>query len=140
MGARKAKRPVVYLSYARPDRDIARQLAEKLQQAGARPFFDAMSEVGSLWAADVARWLEQADVIVMLISPEWVASDWAQREFAYALRGDRFAGRVVPVMVRPTVGYPWILDQFNLIKLGKSRQASHLADVVHAVTSAARAA
>lgn len=130
----------IYVSHASADRGIAAQLAEQLEQIGADVWSENKTPVGGNWARETANALERSDVIVMLISPEWVLSDRAQREFAYFFRGDRFAGRIVPVLVRPTTTYPWILDQLNLIKLGKGRHAAHLSDVVQAVTSAARAA
>ena len=140
MSARKTKLPNVYLSYAATERHIAQKLAEELEAAGISTWSDTKIQAGSNWARQIAEALEQADVIVMLISPDWTASRWAQRELEYALRGTRFAGRVVPVMVRPTTKYPWILGEFQMIKLGRGKRGPHLSDVVQAVTSAASAA
>jgi hypothetical protein len=128
------------LSYAHREREIAMRLAEQLGAAGVSVWTPAELTVGDNPAREMSEALEKADVAVVLITPDWVASEWAQREVAYFLRGDRFAGRIVPVLVRPTAGYPWILDSLGIIKLGKGKHRPTLSDVVQAVTSAARAA
>lgn len=116
------------------------RLAARLAAVGAKPWTDAEITPGANWGHEIGNALDRADVIVILLSPDWVASDWAQAEVAFLLRGERFAGRIVPVMIRRTSDYPWILNELPMIKLGKGRQGPRLEDVVRAVTSAAQAA
>ena len=76
----------VFLSYASTDRDIVRQVASGLTNAGIRVWFDEFSlKPGSEWVREIERGLDAADFIVFFISPNSVGSGWAQKELQIAL-------------------------------------------------------
>lgn len=40
-------------------------------------------------------------------------SEWVRKEIDYALMTSRFKGRLIPVQVKQTKDYPWILKKFK---------------------------
>ncbi len=99
----------VFLSYADSERDLARELADRLTGAGVQVWFDEREiAAGENWAEAVQRALEDASALVILLSPAAVQSRWVRREIEYALGSPRFEGRVVPVQVHPTRKAPWM--------------------------------
>ena len=53
--------------------------------------------------------------MVVLLSPDSVSSDWVRREIEYALGDPNYAGRLFPVLVRPTEDVPWILRKLEIL-------------------------
>ena len=92
----------VFLSYARADKETARYIADELKQSGVSPWFD---EWDLAWGDSIVDRIESAvtssDIVLVLLSPASVASDWIQREWSAALSrelNDR-AIRVLPVLI-----------------------------------------
>lgn len=98
----------VFLSYANADREWAKQLADRLHDAGLE-VWNRHDELGAgdNWAAKIGEALEQSDFLVVLLSPDAVESSWVQREIEYALGSKRYDNRLLPVVVRRTDRVPW---------------------------------
>ena len=77
----------VFLSYANPDREIVRRVADGLQAEGIRVWFDEESlKPGSKWVQEIERGLDAADFVAFFISPHSVRKNgWAQQELQIAL-------------------------------------------------------
>ncbi|MET7872591.1 toll/interleukin-1 receptor domain-containing protein [Streptomyces cyaneofuscatus] len=93
---RKVGNPSVFLSYAVQDEPEARRLEQALALTGIDIWTDKMLRAGDQWARVISEALENADVILVLISPSSLASKWVAREWQIALA--RFK-RVIPVLV-----------------------------------------
>jgi hypothetical protein len=108
----------VFLSYGRSDEPLARELRARLSAAGL-DVWDVNREVlpGDNWARAAASALEQADAMVVLISPASLESQSVRREIEYALGSERFEGRLVPVVVRRGAHLPWILRTLRQVEL-----------------------
>lgn len=94
----------VFLSYAREDGTEAEQLAKALEEAGHTVWWDRHIQGGAQFAAEIARALSTADVIVVLWSEASVHSTWVQDEAAEG----RDTGRLVPVLLddsKPPLGF-----------------------------------
>lgn len=114
----------VFISHALADRNAAENIASALKAQGlavTNPVANVAP--GENIALRVGKALEQANAIIVLLSPEAVKSEWVQNEIGYALTSPRIGGRVVPVMVRKTDDVPWILEELNIIE----RQSSFAA-------------
>jgi hypothetical protein len=74
---------------------------------------------GENWASQVGKALESCDVMLCIISPNWVKSEYGQRELEYALGNPRFKGRLIPIVAKPTPAnqIPWILRSNHVLKL-----------------------
>jgi hypothetical protein len=106
----------VFLSYSPADERFAKQLALELTQRGC-DVWDPRAELfaGDNWAEQIGQALKQSKAMVVLLSPDSVNSDWVRREIEYALGDPNYAGRLFPVLVRPTEEVPWILRKLQIL-------------------------
>jgi len=87
-----------FLSYAAPDSAFAEELAGALRKRGVRVFFDRWSVMpGDIWPATIARALESAPNIVILLGQ----SDWRGQQDAVQASLRRIGGRDPSVRVMP---------------------------------------
>lgn len=108
----------VFISHAQADEKLARELSGQLAEAGVKVWL-AEQEVlpGDNLALEVGKALQRSDALVVLLSPESVASKYVRSEITYALASARFQDRVVPVMVKPTRNIPWFLKTLEIISV-----------------------
>lgn len=113
----------VFLSYAKPDEELARRIGDGLSQAGLT-VWDYRREVlpGDLWSEKVTQALRGSDAMVVLLTPDAVHSEQVRWEIEYALGSQAFKNRLIPVIVgspdkiqRDSV--PWILWKLQTINL-----------------------
>jgi len=107
----------VFLSYAHPDRQWAKELATHLTEAHLTvedPARDLLP--GDNWAGKFSRALNKADAFVVLLSPDATESPRIRHEIQYALGSTQFKDRLIPVLIRPTGGIPWILKEMDIIE------------------------
>jgi internalin A len=108
MGMYMDSTPVeLFYSYAHAD-EAYRLTLEKhlklLQRQGViSAWHDRKIMPGALWSEDVHHYLERAHIILLLISPDFIASDYCYDiEMKRALERHRTgSARVVPVALRP---------------------------------------
>ena len=121
----------IFLSYARDDVDAAKQLASCVSDAGHDVWWDSHLHAGSRFAAEIERALKEAEAVVVLWSPNSIASAWVQDEAAEG----RDSGRLVPVTLgsaKPPLGF----RQFQTIDLGAwdgSGSPGNLDDLLDAI-------
>jgi|WetSurMetagenome_2_1015567.scaffolds.fasta_scaffold34969_6 hypothetical protein len=111
----------VFLSYVQEDEHLAKSLLRQLRR-GRHKVWTAHGEVepGENVSLKIGQALEQADAMVILISPDAVKSEWVQREIDYALASSRLEGRVVIVEAKATKHMPWILKTLNPVEIQES--------------------
>jgi hypothetical protein len=96
----------VFVSYAREDEAHLRTLEKHLSLLKRRglveTWHDRMIGAGDEWAARIDEALDLADVVLLLVSPDFIASEYCvDREMARAMeRHDAGEARVVPIFVR----------------------------------------
>ena len=119
-------RTTIFLSHSSADKEFARELSERLSDAGFGVWSDEELLPGDNWAEEIAEALNQSKAMVVLISPEATRSRWINREIEYALANPRFEGRLFTFMVKPTPEdqFPWILRHLNVVKTGDAKEAS----------------
>jgi hypothetical protein len=105
----------VFISHAQSDRPFADRLARVLEEAGHRVWTDREILPGDNWASASGTALENAEVVVALISPEAIRSEFVKREWEYALGRESLENRLVPVEVKPTRAKPWIFEKLNVL-------------------------
>lgn len=104
----------IFLSHARKDAALARQLGERLVAAGFSVWnADEEIELGDNWAKKIGKALENADLMVILFTPKALDSDVLRQDIDFALGSRHFENRVFSVFVgrKPPTGedMPWIL-------------------------------
>ncbi len=105
----------VFLSYAAEDRDWVRELASHLKQSGI-DLWDPATQVlpGDNWALKIGQALEASDAMIVLLSPAASKYEEIRQTVQYALGSERFKDRLIPVMVRSTTRFPWILKDLEM--------------------------
>jgi hypothetical protein len=97
----------VFLSYAHVDSELEKELNEHLgvlrQEHIIETWHDEQIVPGTDWDADIARHLNEADLILLLISSAFLSSTYSYKtEMESAIkRHHAGAARVIPIMVRP---------------------------------------
>ena len=107
------------MSYSHRDDETVRSIlgdVSKNLPIGRFSFWDhTQITPGSNWAAEVAKALERSSAMILFVSPDYLDSQWGQRELDFALTSTRYAGRVIPVLIRRTPDAPWILEHLQYI-------------------------
>lgn len=89
----------IFLSYSRRDETFARRLTGDLAQLDMDVWLDIEDiQPGMQWTAAIQAGLDAADVMILVISPESMASNNVTDEWQYFLDHDR---PVIPVLLRP---------------------------------------
>jgi len=97
----------LFLSYAHEDEALLRKLEVHLsllkRQGLISTWYDRKIIAGTNWAKVIDKQLEQASIILLLVSPDFLASDYCyQSEMRRALqRHQAGLARVIPIAARP---------------------------------------
>jgi hypothetical protein len=104
----RASGPVtVFYSYAHEDARLRHNLENHLallrREGSIRDWSDRDISAGEDWKIAIDNALKTAEVILLLISPDFLASDYAyEKEMKHAIaRHNAGAARVVPIILRP---------------------------------------
>jgi formylglycine-generating enzyme required for sulfatase activity len=87
----------LFISYAHADAGQVKQIADILRVGGHDPWFDHKLLPGQDWQAELLAAITACDEFVYVLTPESVASEWCQWEFAEAVKQGK---PIVPVLLR----------------------------------------
>ena len=104
----------IFLSHARKDSALARQLADRLTRVGFTVWIaDDQIVPGENWAKKIGKALDASELMVVLLTPRALESDSVRQDIEFALSSRKFEGRVFSVFVGSTLeagkDMPWIL-------------------------------
>jgi DNA-binding NarL/FixJ family response regulator len=105
-GATKPKVIRVFYSYAHSDElfrtELEKHLAMLLRQGVIGQWHDREIVAGRRWATSINHNLESADIILLLISPDFISSKYCyEKEMKRALQREQSGNaRVIPIIVR----------------------------------------
>jgi hypothetical protein len=122
-----ADRARIYVSFADEDRSRAMQLVRWLNDSGWRVTADDRHS----FAAD-EHWtptprLELCDVILCVITPRWLASDFCRREYSYCAKRGRFVLPVICELPEVELPLPPALSALPRVDLTQDRMIDYLA-------------
>ncbi len=90
----------IFISYSRKDASFATQLSNTLAQSGIDVWIDLRDiHAGSKWSDSIQQGLDQSQVMILIVSPDSMASENVSDEWQYFLDHKK---PVVPVMLKPT--------------------------------------
>lgn len=104
-----------FISYSRRNTNFAERLARDLTDAGIEVWIDFRQiHAGERWKDEIRRGIERSDVVIAVLSPESVASEWVQFEVLYGREQNKI---ILPVMassslelLRQSETLRWLLD------------------------------
>jgi TIR domain len=115
----------VFLSYAQTDKTLAKRIAAGLKKEGF-DVWEASSEIlpGDNWADKTAKALRESQAMIVLLTPNALASENMLHEIGYAISNKSYKGRLIPVLVGspgsvPENQIPWILQRLQTVRLPK---------------------
>jgi hypothetical protein len=105
-GAKNTNSVQLFYSYAHADSDVREKLDRHLARLRSEKLIDAWVDrrmtAGADFNADIEAALRASQIILLMISSDFIASDYCRKEMTVALEVHRQAGvRVVPVILRP---------------------------------------
>jgi TIR domain len=105
---RATVRPVsLFYSYSHRDERFRRTLESHLsvlRRSGLiTEWHDRMIGAGGDWRGEIDRNLATADIVLLLVSPDFLASDycWGEEMTKALQRHERGEARVIPIILRP---------------------------------------
>jgi hypothetical protein len=112
---------MLFLSHSSRDKAIVRKLANDLEQAGFTVWLDEWSvRIGECIATKIENALRECRFVLLVLSPQSVASDWVNREWKakYWVEVEEGRVRVLPVLVE-TCEVPLLLRTKLHVDLSK---------------------
>jgi hypothetical protein len=103
------------------DERDAGNIRDELRRYGLDVWWDAELPPGKKWAREVSRALERSDAMIVLVSPQAMASDLVRRELEYAITNVNFQSRLFPVIIRPTTALPGYFALLPLFDVTEDR-------------------
>jgi hypothetical protein len=97
----------IYYSYSHKDQKLLEQLVSHLKplemQGLMKGWYDRLIEPGGDWKSQIDQHLNEADLILLLVSPSYLNSDFCvQVEVSLAMERFRMgSARVIPIILRP---------------------------------------
>ncbi len=97
----------IFICYARKDRAFLDELKSHLtllqRQGHILVWHDGDISAGKEWEREIEKYLDTAQIILLLISPDFLASDYCYRkEMKRAMqRHEHSEARVIPIILRP---------------------------------------
>jgi hypothetical protein len=98
----------VFISYSHRDEELKKELEDHLallkHQKKIKPWQDRVIEPGTEWNRQIREALDNADIILLLISPRFIASPFCySQEMERAMMRHRNGdARVIPIILTPT--------------------------------------
>lgn len=134
--------PRVFISYAHDDAAFAERVRKALADRGLEvsdPERDHLP--GDNWAGEVARALERAEAMVVLLTPAAASSPDVKRNIEYALGAKNYSNRLIPVVVGgrehfPAAEMPWIVRRMPWFELDDTEtEPPKVAPIAEAILS-----
>jgi len=102
------QRKHVFLSYCSVERGFALKLAADLKNAGVNLWVDRLDiRPGDDWRRALTNAVDECAALICILSPEYVASVYCQRELG---RADRMGKRIIPILLRDLQDKDWPLE------------------------------
>lgn len=108
----------VYISYSNRDRKLLDQLVTHLEPLVSEGtldiFYDRLLAPGTKWIDELMDRLTEASIVLFLVSPDSLSSEYIERELHSALSHQE-SKRIIPVLLRPCDWFSSPLSKFTAL-------------------------
>jgi formylglycine-generating enzyme required for sulfatase activity len=123
----------VFISYAREDEAFAQRLNTDLQRRGIATWIDELGiRGGDDWPTRIATALAGCKAVLVVVSPDSMASRWVQRELSFA---DAEGKRILPLIHRQCEQPRWFRLRFGNVQWVDFSEGSYEANLAELLTS-----
>ena len=113
----------VFISYSSRDAEFATKVAEALEENGIDVWIDRKVQVGDDWRLVIEEALQNADSVLILMSPSALNSPYIAREYQYALSQPDKPLYVASIEPVPADEIPYPLQNLHYVDLTQSLDA-----------------
>lgn len=122
----------LFISYSNADFPFVNELASELEKEDVRVWYDkGAMRLGDDFVASIQQALERSEYFLLVISPAYLASQWANFEMGVALSRSltRESERIIPLYLKrvPNAALPSSIKQLS----GLSAQDSPTGEIAH---------
>lgn len=121
----------VFISYSRKDITFVDRLAADLKNAGIDVWYDVSGIAGGdRWRMEIENALRSSQYVIVVLSPDAIASEWVEREFLFSSNLKR---KIIPLMHRPCE-LPLNYVDLNYIDVQGENYQRNFPDLLQALT------
>jgi hypothetical protein len=115
---RKRGMPAIFISHSSRDQKIADQVTAAIKRLGFEEVFldfdkDTGIGAGAGWEKTLYENLSRCHAIILLLTPNWLASTWCRIELAQA----RSLGKVILPVISEPLGQSYVLPEIQAVDL-----------------------
>ncbi|MFM6056821.1 MAG: toll/interleukin-1 receptor domain-containing protein [Microcystis aeruginosa] len=132
----------VFISHAFTEAKLAKRVADSLKEDGFQVWDSAEILPGDNWGDKLAKALQEAEAMVVLLTPESLKSFNVVSDISYAIGEENYQGRLIPVIASSLDNLdrehiPWILKKFRMIYVPNLEQDNQeLKEITQALKNA----
>ena len=111
----------IFICYAREDEALCQNLEKQLRALKSQGlidiWYDRLISAGAEWEGEIDKHLNAAQIILLLVSPDFMASDYCySTEMKRAVeRHNKKEAQVIPVILRPTLWQGGLLGKLQAL-------------------------
>ena len=117
----------LFISYCHDDAEYVEQLADRLQRVGVSVWYDQDIESGRKWRREIEVAIENANKVLVVLSPSSAFSDYCHKEISYA---EDVENQFIPLLLEETTvplalqGIQWIDARDGNVPLARIQRAA----------------
>jgi len=120
----------IFISYSRKDFDFIEQLAVDLKVAGLNVWYDLSGlEGGAHWRREIEKAIKASLYVIVVLSPDSVASIWVEEETLYARNLKR---KIIPLLYR-SADLPLGFYSLNFIDVQGGKYLQNYKEILRAL-------
>lgn len=120
----------VFISYSRKDLSFVEQLVSDLKNEGFDVWYDVSGIAGGTqWRSEIENALKNSQYIIVVLSPDSIASEWVEREFLFA---NNLKRKIIPLMYR-FCELPLNYVNLNYIDVQEGKYKQEFPKILHAL-------
>jgi len=109
-----------FISYARVDTYLVKQLVGILDAGGHEPWFDHELMPGQDWKAQLLDAIQRCTVFIYALTPESVESEWCRWEFARAVE---LCKPIIPILLQANTVLPRSVSRYQYVDFSQGPTA-----------------
>jgi hypothetical protein len=118
----------IFLSHSSFDREFADTIIKVLRDHGIPVWYSKTNILGAQqWHDEIGEALKRCDWFIVILSEKSVKSTWVKRELMFALSDNRYANKILPVVLEPCNinDLSWTLSSLQMIDFSEDRDVAY---------------